>query len=75
MHWKVANINLPRSKKPQMSKSVLHKDASAIFTHFMTVMSGQQLAINFQLDAYIKETIQNNREMLKSIVECIIFLG
>ena len=41
----------------------------------MTVISGWQLAINIQLDAYKKETIRNNREMLKSIVECIIFLG
>ena len=38
-------------------------------------MTGRQLAINIQLDAYEKETIRYNREMLKSIIECIIFLG
>ena len=85
LHFGVlANINIPHSKKsqisksglqPQISKSGLHKDASAIFTHFVIVMSGRQLAINIHLDAYKKETIRNNREMLKSIVEGIIFLG
>ena len=69
------NINLLHSKKPQISKSGLHKAASAIFTHFMTVMSGRQLAINIQSGAYKNETTRDNRERLKSIVEYIIFLG
>ena len=41
----------------------------------MTVKSRRQLALNIQLDAYKKETIRNNRGMLKFIVECIILLG
>ena len=52
-----------------------HKDAVAACEAFVQVMSGKQESVAIQLRDGARETIQNNRKKLHSIIETIILCG
>lgn len=57
------------------SQSKWHTSAMKDAMNFKAVMEGKQLSILMQIDHKVAETVRKNREILQSILKCVIFCG